>query len=750
VRLLGLSGRALVLAGLVLVPLAATLVLLTVAGRDLRDATDDRVQANQRTVLVTQIGLRVVDIETALRGYALTGDARFVTARDNAVAVIPMLERRLRLLLPDRAAPPARKVARFLSGVDAYISTYADPLLRDLRFRVRSAHSTRRTLIGKARVDAIRRQFTTLVQDQQAKSETGTDRANASADRSNLIGIIGIISLPLLVILAALIVSRELRRSRDDVTLANAETQDAAETNRAMLEASNDGFLAMDEDGVVLAFTPQAGRIFGHPVDDVIGHVLADVVLLPQERAAHHERRRRLLADGTRSAPYRVGVRRADGRSRIVEITAAPATTSSRRMGVYFVRDVTEDHLREEERLAEEAVGRVLVQSDRSDDLVPPILAAIGASLNALHGSFWRYDEQERSISCTDTWTAPGTDASELERRLLSLRHTPGEPPDTSPVAIAWATGREQWMAFPDTLVGRALPAGDAQAMRGVFVVPVTFGGEMLAALAFVTGNPEPPGEIRWAALRSITDLIGQVLGRRQAEQEAERLTHDFFALMSHELRTPLTSLMGYLDMVRDEEIGDLNEDQEQYLDVVDRSARRLMRLVGDLLFVAQIESGRLPLDLAPTDLEQVVRDAVESARIPAQAAGVTVTAEATTVTIAAGDADRLAQLVDNLVSNAIKFTPPGGTITVRLRREGDLAVLEVQDTGIGISAEDEERLFERFYRSEHAHREAVAGLGLGLSICLAIVEAHGGTLSVTNAPEGGTIARATFPGATA
>lgn len=748
-RRLGLNGRALVLAALVLVPLAVTLVLLTVAGRDLHDATDDRVQANQRGIIVTQIGLRVVDIETALRGYALTGDARFLGARDSAVAVIPMLERRIRLLLPDRSAMQARRTATFLGAVDAYVKDYADPLLRDLRQHVPSARSTGQTLVGKTRVDAIRRQFTDLLTAEQAISKASTHRANASADRSNLIGIIGLVSLPLLVILAALIVSRELRRSRVHVEQANAETQDAAETNRAMLEASNDGFLAMDEDGVVLAFTPQAGRIFGHPVDDVIGHVLADVVLPPEARPAHHERRRALLADGARSASYRVWARRADGRFRMVEITAAPATTSTRRVGVYFVRDVTEEHQREEERRAEEAVGRVLVKADAGDDVVQPIFAAIGGALNCLYGTFWRYDEQERVIRCTDVWSADGFDVPELQRRLREEQYPLGEPTDpSSPVAAAWDTGHEQWRPFADTAVGHDMAPGDVRAIRSVFVVPVSSGGEVLGVLGFATGDPEPPGEVRWTALRSIADLIGQVLSRRRAEQEAERLTHDFFALMSHELRTPLTSLMGYLDMVRDEEVGALNDDQEQYLDVVDRSARRLMRLVGDLLFVAQIETGRLPLDLAPTGLRQVVLDAVESARIPAHEAGVTVTANADPVEIAGGDADRLGQLVDNLVSNAIKFTPRGGRVTVRLRRDGDRAVLEVQDTGTGISVEDEEHLFERFFRAEHAHREAVAGLGLGLSICLAIVRAHEGTLTVTGAPEGGTIARATFPGA--
>jgi len=748
VKRFGSSGRAVILAAVVLIPLGVTLWLLTIASHDLRNATNERRAANERGILVTQIGLGVVDVETALRGFALTGDSRFLTPRDEAVRALPQLERRLRLLLAGMDPAQVRRLTAFLRSVDEYVRAYADPLLTDLRRDAPRARSTDRTLEGKRRVDAIRAQFTALAQAEQAAANARTAEANASADRSNLIGLIGLISLPLLVIVAALIVSSELRRSRRELKLATADARDAAETNRALLEASNDGFVAVDADGVVLEYTAQAEAIYGFPAEEVVGHVLGEVVLPPEDREAHHARRRVLFASTGTTAPYRVWIRRPDDRRVLIEITAASVTTSKRRIGVYFVRDVTDQTMREQEREAEEAVNRVLVQSEAGDDLILPIIGAMAKPLNCLHGTFWEYDVQELAIRCVEIWNAEGFELPNLSRRLREQRYEPGAAPDPgAPVAVAWATGEDQWMPFTSTTLSSTLPDGDRRVIRSVFAVPVTVAGETLGVLGFATADDEPPDEVRWAAMRSIADLIGQVLGRRRAEREADRLTSEFFALISHELRTPLTSIMGYLDMVRDEEVGDLNEQQQHYLGVVDRSARRLMRLVGDLLFVAQIESGRMSLDVAPTDLRRVVRDAVESAEPRAQKGGVRLVSETPTpVDLAGADADRLGQLLDNLVSNAIKFTPRGGSIDVRLERVDGHAVLEVQDTGPGISAEDEVHLFDRFFRAEHAHRDAVAGLGLGLSICMAIVEAHDGTLTVGSAPEGGAVARVTLP----
>ncbi len=239
---------------------------------------------------------------------------------------------------------------------------------------------------------------------------------------------------------------------------------------------------------------------------------------------------------------------------------------------------------------------------------------------------------------------------------------------------------------------------------------------------------------------------------RRALEEQNERLREldglkdELVATVSHELRTPLTSILGYLELIRDEPDG-LSEEQRSFLDVVERNARRLLNLVSDLLFVARIDSGRVDLMTTEVDLGTIAAECVDAQRVRAEQAGVTLMLEAGEVPPLHGDRQRLTQLVDNLVSNAIKFTPAGGRVDVRVAgRDENRVGLEVADTGMGISDSDQARLFERFFRTKAAGEAAIQGTGLGLTIAKAIVDAHGGTISLESAVGQGTTFRVLLP----
>jgi signal transduction histidine kinase len=227
---------------------------------------------------------------------------------------------------------------------------------------------------------------------------------------------------------------------------------------------------------------------------------------------------------------------------------------------------------------------------------------------------------------------------------------------------------------------------------------------------------------------------------------ELDRLKDEFLSLVSHELRTPLTSIRGYLDLVLDEEAGELNQEQRRFLQAVERNSGRLLRLVGDLLFVAQADAGRLSLERAKVDLAELAAHCVEGAAPAASEKSVTLILLADSVPALVGDRGRLAQVLDNLVSNALKFTPEGGKVEVRTRSDGDHVTLEVEDTGIGIPAADQPRLFERFFRSSVADDRAIPGTGLGLAIVKAIVEAHEGRISIESREGEGTTFRVELP----
>ena len=229
--------------------------------------------------------------------------------------------------------------------------------------------------------------------------------------------------------------------------------------------------------------------------------------------------------------------------------------------------------------------------------------------------------------------------------------------------------------------------------------------------------------------------------------RELDRLKDEFIALVSHELRTPLTSIRGYTELLLDGEAGELTDDQRQFLAVVERNSHRLLHLVGDLLFLAQIEAGKLALEVDVLDLGAVASESVEAARPAAEEKGVTLTlATGPEAPPLAGDRARIGQLLDNLVSNAVKFTPSGGNVDIRVGSLGKRAVLEVRDSGIGIPAGEQQFLFQRFFRTSTATEQAIQGTGLGLAISKAIVEAHGGQIEVESEEGVGTTFRVKLP----
>jgi signal transduction histidine kinase len=231
------------------------------------------------------------------------------------------------------------------------------------------------------------------------------------------------------------------------------------------------------------------------------------------------------------------------------------------------------------------------------------------------------------------------------------------------------------------------------------------------------------------------------------ADRELDRMRDAFVATVSHELRTPLTSISGFLEMMQDEEEG-LGETGRRYLDVIRRSAARLHALVEDLLLVAQIEAQRIELSLGPVDVADVARRAVEQIRPAAAEKGITVDLAADRPPAVQADAHRLSQVVDNLISNAVKFTDEGGRVRVRVDTDDGDVRLVVEDTGIGIPADEQGQLFSRFFRASTATRQAIPGTGLGLAISRALVEQHGGTISLASREREGTRVTVSLPAA--
>jgi two-component system phosphate regulon sensor histidine kinase PhoR len=236
--------------------------------------------------------------------------------------------------------------------------------------------------------------------------------------------------------------------------------------------------------------------------------------------------------------------------------------------------------------------------------------------------------------------------------------------------------------------------------------------------------------------LHDITDFV-----------ELDRMKSDFISIVSHELKTPLTSIKGFVRLIAAERVGPVTEKQRHYLDVVQKQTESLTVLINDLLDLSRIEAGIIEVGHEPLILTEVIGGVVQQLDNLAQEKGITLRVEvAGDLPLISGDNARLGQVFINLIHNAIKFTPQGGDIRVKAVSMGEHCLVKISDTGIGISAQDLPRIFDKFYQVDSSSTRRQSGTGLGLSISKQLVTAHGGEMWVNSIKGKGTTFSLTIP----
>jgi len=464
-----------------------------------------------------------------------------------------------------------------------------------------------------------------------------------------------------------------------------------------LLEAAPDAMVVIDPNGTIVLVNAQTESVFGYTRGELLGQSVE--ILVPASLHELHRRHRRDYVSEPHVRSMGSGLdlkaRRKDGSEFPVEISLAPLRTDGELLISAAVRDVS--NKRREERLFRgllEAAPDAMVIVDQNGKIM---------LVNA---------QVERRF---------GYERDELIGRPVEIL----VPERFSGMHVAFRAG---YVAGPRT---RPMGlAGDLFARR-------KDGSEFPVEISLAPLETEE-GLLVSAAVRDISE-------RRRMQEEADRVKDEFFATVSHELRTPLTSMLGYSELMADLE--QLSPQGKRFLSVITRSAERELRLVDDLLTLVAIEESGLAIRTAMIDLEPIVRDAVEAARPRAEEVDIDLSLEIPgSVIQVEGDRDRLGQAIDNLLSNALKFTPAGGSVRVRLHSTSSDAEIEVADSGMGIGEIDPNRIFERLYRSGSAVAQQVPGAGLGLTIALAIVEAHRGTIGVVKTDTHGTTFRMSFP----
>ena len=290
----------------------------------------------------------------------------------------------------------------------------------------------------------------------------------------------------------------------------------------------------------------------------------------------------------------------------------------------------------------------------------------------------------------------------------------------------------DEWFAGPD---------GGAVAVEYVATPLVRPSGLAGAVVVFSDVSTRRLADL---ALRAAVSREREVADRQRQLDDARG---DFVATVSHELRTPLTSIAGYVEMLLDGDAGPLADTQTAMLRVVESGTRRLLSLVEDLLTVSRMRAGTFALHRRPLDVRALLDGALEAQRPAVAARRHRLDVDlAVGGAVLLGDADRLGQVIANLLDNAVKFTPDGGRVGLRAALDGDELRIDVADTGIGVPPADQARLFERFFRSSNAAEQSVQGSGLGLSIVKRIVELHGGTVGVESTEGAGSCFTVTLP----
>jgi PAS domain S-box-containing protein len=525
--------------------------------------------------------------------------------------------------------------------------------------------------------------------------------------------------------------------------LENAENSE--ERFRSFLESAPDAVVIIDPDGSMVFVNAQTERMFGYSRDELVGAPVE--TLLPERfRGGHAGHRQRFLAD-PRSRPMGAGLelsaRRKDGTEFPVDILLSPMETEEGVLVSSAIRDISDRRRSEQYFQAQHAVTRALADATTVAEVMPRVLEELGRSMDWELGEFWAVDEPERVLRRGETWYAPAIDAAEFDEvsGRLTFERGAGLP------GRVWSSGAPIHIA--DIVEGISfLPSSAAirQGLRSAIGIPILSGTTTLGVITFFSHEMRAPDKELVELIAGLSSQVGQFIQRKRAEEEAERLKNEFFSLVSHEFRTPLTSIVGYLDLLLDDRTELTEEEHDNFLAVIKRNSVRLRRLVDDLLFISKVQSGKFALTPRNVDLMEVVSGCLEGAKPHAQQSNLSLELHAVELPPFFGDPDRLAQLFDNLISNAVKYTPEGERVEVRIANGGRQVFAEVTNTGAYLHEDDLESIFEPFVRGETATSREAPGVGLGLTIVRSIVEAHGGRISVQSLEGVGTTFRVELP----
>ncbi|MGB2874588.1 MAG: response regulator [Gaiellaceae bacterium] len=736
----GLTGRMLFASTVLATLVAGAFAVLILGIGELRK--DARRASHSETVLndASHLEKLVIDLETGERGFVITAKPEFLEPWQNARRALlgGELDGLERLVQNN---PAQQRRARAISAdVRSYLSQYGEPLVA----KTRQGRLLRAAAIvaggeGRRRVDAIRARFRRFAAVQEKLAAELRSHAETEAHRAVVMGLGGLAGSVLLILLFAgyfmrLIVTpvrrlaaaagrlaegdlstrvpsagaaevadlsrrfnemaESLEASHHELESQNARlaaAHEALKENSALLtavtEGSRDIVTVKDLEGRFVMINPAGAEVLGKPVDEIVGKTLAELVRAEDQDAAQRTMAddRRVMESGDWST-YEEGGGFHSASGAYLSTKGPYRDADGDVIGLIGItKDITERKAAEEEIMRHAGINEAILES-----------SADGIGM---------FDLEGRIVFAN----------AAFERLVSDLLGEPAE-----------LMRRERTMDELSELVARR----------------VTRPEEYRTGVASLIADPEQEGTGEYEIEESgrsfkrasapVRDAEGTLLGRiitlREVTQEraAEQLKSELVATVSHELRTPLASILGFAELLSQREVD--AETRERYLATIHGEAKRLTNLVNDFLDLQRIEQESFTLALEPFDIEEVLREQLEVFAGQSEAHRVELDVREEQPPLL-GERDRIAQVIANLISNAIKYSPEGGTVKVAVDARGDMVRVSVADTGLGIPQDQQRKLFTKFFRVDTSDTREIGGTGLGLALSREIVEAHGGRI---------------------
>ncbi|WP_229068769.1 ATP-binding protein [Actinoplanes sp. DH11] len=513
----------------------------------------------------------------------------------------------------------------------------------------------------------------------------------------------------------------------------------------ALLDSLSVGVVACDETGQVVVLNRVLREVQGRPASgappadypSAIDGLLRDTEMQPipwQQTPLMRALR------GEHIASVDVLTTMPGDRIRTFASTAQPIRAADGRLlgAVAVAHEVTAMRRAERFRTCHRTVQHALRNASSTAEATPGVLQAVGTALGWPCAELFLIDETTGHLRSVGHWDIDDAEPDGF------FGHTPQRGYGVT--GRVWQTGQAIWV--PDIAASPQLHTAQeksrvqvclARGVRAALAVPVRDGTTLLGVLTCYAATPEVHEDLLTVLLDGVAAQIGVYVALRRAQQLAHQLARtqdDFIALVGHEVRTPLTSIAANATMLGEDAIR-FDSDHQQMIHTITRNTATLQTTIDTLLDLAGLESGHVNLHIGHIDLAAIVADAVTAASPTAADAHVRLHTYLPPRLPLDGDPTRLRQVIDNLLTNAVKYSP-GGDVHIRLHQADGMARLCVADTGIGTPEQERQRVFDRFYRASNVRHHGTPGSGLGLSLARTIVTLHGGTIDLAaNNPSG-------------